>query len=544
MYAATTIRAFCLILVSVMFALTSFAVMPDPALIGPKTEPVNLSDYKQVYHVSANTGNDEQGDGTRDKPWKSVVHALDSISSASEASPAAVLVAEGLYDQNTIVMKAYVSLLGGYAKDTWERAIDQYKSILSGAEVRRVVICADNARLDGFHITAGRSLGHGAGILCEDTSPTISNNVITGNWTLEPPDFNHHRIHQPGYDGGGIACLFNARPVIHNNVIADNGTGVGKGAGISFQGRAYPTATPVAEFRHNVVVNNVSGRSDSNQTRSSSGGGISCAHETSPKIEENIIVGNQSLGLSDTGGIYCEYAASPAISSNWIVGNRGADDGGGIYIMRLSEPTVDNNIVAGNASRGVGGVRISKEGRALINSNLIARNLSGGGVLVRDGYVFLAKNLIVDNQGGVGFEYRQDYAYFVAPSLEGDVIWGNEQPGISVVGKSVKPPIVRNCVVEGGYEGEGNSAADPHLVKDGGTGTISSLSYSAEAHTTTLKGQVPDCAAAGRVLFLGNQASVVKSRDANAVTVWGRLTQEQDGRSVGTFDVMSTYGFR
>jgi hypothetical protein len=117
MYPATMIRIFCLTLTSALFAVTCFAAMPDPAVIGPRTEPVNLGDYKQVYYVSASTGDDEQGNGTREKPWKSVVHALDRISGAGEANPAAVLVAEGTYDQNTVVMKAFVSLFGGYSKE-------------------------------------------------------------------------------------------------------------------------------------------------------------------------------------------------------------------------------------------------------------------------------------------------------------------------------------------------------------------------------------------------------------------------------------------
>jgi len=523
---------------------TAFAALPDPALLGPKTEPVNLSDYHQVFYVSADTGDDEQGAGTREQPWKSVIHALASIPNADESNPAALLVAEGLYDQDTVAMKPYVSLFGGYAKDFWERDIERYLSVLSGAEVRRVVLGADHARLDGFHITAGRSVGHGAGILCEDVSPTLSNNIISGNWTLEPSNFNHHRIHQPGCDGGGIACLFNAHPILRNNLIAANGTGVGKGGGVSFYGRAYPTAEPQAEFRHNIVVGNVSGRSDTGQTRSSSGGGISIAHETNPTIEGNIIAGNRSLGLSDTGGIYCEYTVRPVIRANWIVGNRGADDGGGIYIMRLSEPTVEGNLVAGNASRGVGGVRISKEGRAIIKSNLVARNLSGGGVLVRDGYVLLSKNLIVDNLGGVGFEYKQDYAYFQPPELDGDIIWGNEQPGISIIVKAGKPPVVRNCVVQGGYEGEGNSDTDPNLPQDGGTGTLDTLEYSAATFTTTLRGKIPDCAGAGRVLFLGSQAAVVKSHNGNTVTVWGCLAREENGQTLDSFEIMPTYGFR
>jgi len=520
------------------------AALPDIASLGPHTERISLDTFKHVHYVSADVGSDEQGDGSKAKPWKSVFFALNQINGAGETSPVAVLVAEGVYDQDTVYMKPWVSLFGGYSESDWSRDIEKHRTILSGVGVRRVVIGADNAWIDGFCIKDGLASGPGAGILCDDVSPTITNNCITNNWTLEPPDFKAHRIHQDGYAGGAIACFFNAHPVITNNLIADNGTGVGNGGAVVFHGWIRPKELPVPQFKNNVVINNISGRSERNPTRSSSGGGIAVQYEAAPVIEGNLIAGNRALGLSDTGGIFCEYAVFPKIIGNWIVGNRGDDDGGGIYVMRLSEPTIEGNLVAGNASRGVGGIRLSKEGRALVTNNLVACNLTGGGVLVRDGFIVLKKNIIVDNKGGVGFEYRQDYKYFGAPVIEENIIWGNELPGISAEKVASAPPIIRNNVIEGGYDGEGNSAAPPNLAQDGGEGEIGSVSYSPDTHTTTIKGVIPPCAVPGRVVFVGSQASVIKSRGTDSIELWGRLSTEEGDKTGRSFEVMSTYGFK
>ncbi len=63
--------------------------------------------------------------------------------------------------------------------------------------------------LEGFTITNGFGywLSEGGGIHCENSSPTISNNIITAN-TLDG-------------DGGGIFC-YESSPVISSNVISAN----------------------------------------------------------------------------------------------------------------------------------------------------------------------------------------------------------------------------------------------------------------------------------------------------------------------------------
>ena len=57
--------------------------------------------------------------------------------------------------------------------------------------------------VDGFTITNG-SADYGGGIYCNNSSPTITNNIITNN--------------SSDYHGGGIAC-FTSSPIITNNIL-------------------------------------------------------------------------------------------------------------------------------------------------------------------------------------------------------------------------------------------------------------------------------------------------------------------------------------
>ena len=49
-------------------------------------------------------------------------------------------------------MKQYVDLYGGFNNKTWERDIYKYSTILDGRQARRVVIGADDSRIDGFTV--------------------------------------------------------------------------------------------------------------------------------------------------------------------------------------------------------------------------------------------------------------------------------------------------------------------------------------------------------------------------------------------------------
>jgi len=179
------------------------------AAVGPKTEIVDAGQYSRLIYVSLENGSDKSGDGSKSNPYKTLLSALSRTEIASAESKIAVLVASGTYANGTLIMKEYMDLFGGFDPQTWNRDIDNNQTVLDGDGARRVVLAASHARLDGFIVTNGLSASDGGGILCDDTSPMISNNYIINNAVLEPPDFNHQRIHQEGNHGGGIALIIN-----------------------------------------------------------------------------------------------------------------------------------------------------------------------------------------------------------------------------------------------------------------------------------------------------------------------------------------------
>jgi len=152
--------------------------------------------------------------------------------------------------------------------------------------------------VSGFTIKEGKLWGgYGAGIYCNSSSPTITNNTITAN----SADY-----------GGGIYCSSYSSPIITNNTITANS--------------AVGTLSP------------------------GNGGGIYCT-SSSPTITNCIITGNEALGESNAygGGIYCTSYST--ITNCTITGNRAyrprhdlGGVGGGIY-CDTSSSTVLNTIL-------------------------------------------------------------------------------------------------------------------------------------------------------------------------------------------------------
>ena len=99
---------------------------------GPQTEQINEEDYAIIYYVADNAGSDDNGDGSKEKPWASVNYALSQVLTASVDSRVAILVSGGDYSKSTIQMKEYVDLYGGFSEKDWIRDID--KNIIFGDE--------------------------------------------------------------------------------------------------------------------------------------------------------------------------------------------------------------------------------------------------------------------------------------------------------------------------------------------------------------------------------------------------------------------------
>ena len=164
--------------------------------------------------------------------------------------------------------------------------------------------------VNGFTIKNGHEVQGGGGICCEDSSPTIQNNTISGNST--------------DGSGGGIYC-YNSDSIITNNKLTENW------AGISGGGIKCLKHSPMITY-NTITLNSAGGW----------GGGIYCDH-SSATITNNTIIENSTEGVpGEGGGIFCDYSF-PTITNNTITRNS-ANYGGGIHCYLNSSPIITNTI--------------------------------------------------------------------------------------------------------------------------------------------------------------------------------------------------------
>ena len=478
------------------------AVMVPMEQVGPQSIEFNPKPYDEVIHVSVDGKND------------SVKDALSKIRAAGPDKRYAILVAKGTYNETGIQLKAYVDLFGGFDGVDWKiRDIYQNATVLDGQKTGPVVIGADNARIDGFVITGGEIGSHGAGILCDGVSPTIVNNIITGNQTLRPEWLGQGLGKQIANEGAGIALLGGSRAYVANNLIAENSTEAGNGAGITARGNVQ------GRILRNVFCNNISGAKDDTVfhgkvgSRSSPGAAIACSEASSPQISYNVMVLCAAKNNNDAGGVWVEGNSAPPINYNYIVGNFSGDDGGGIYVMgnlyydeagerhdsSVDEPTnIEDNLIAGNDTGrgGPGGVRVSRWGRVNLRRNLIVANNKGGAYGAEGGAICLAEdNIIADNE------------------------------------------MTRQQAKSKGIDTDKDIPASPKIRL---SGNIDAKNFDPTYYVTEIKVNEPmGGELAGRVIRIGEQWSIIKSSDETGLIVWGKI--DDDAK---TFEILDDYGWK
>ncbi|HXM54372.1 MAG TPA: choice-of-anchor D domain-containing protein [Candidatus Dormibacteraeota bacterium] len=233
-----------------------------------------------------------------------------------------VLVAPGIYPERIDFKgKAITVTSSGGAGVT---------TIDGGAQGRVVNFSNGEGRssvLRGFTIQNGRLTegDAGAGIQILSASPTIANNVITGNSACS--------------DGGGIYESFGS-PLIQGNLITNNGASDqgcsgGGGGGIFVGGAA--TAQ--------VIGNTITGN------HGFWGGALVLFAAGSPTVADNVMSGNSST--SDGGAIWSVNQSDAVIVQNLIVNNRSGATGGGVSFSPPSGtlgPELVNNTIAGNSA--------------------------------------------------------------------------------------------------------------------------------------------------------------------------------------------------
>ncbi len=203
-----------------------------------------------------------------------------------------VLVAAGTYTEN-------INFAG---KDIIVESEDGATlTTINGARANSVVTFTNgetrNAILRGFTITNGLA-GEGGGIVIPFGSPTIENNVISGNGACS---------------GAGIGVA-SSSPLIQNNTISNN-TEEGCSGG--------------------------------------TGGGINVRVASSTEIRNNLISGNSSR---DGAGIAFNAAGSPVVSGNEIRGNTAVAQGGAIFMLNRSDALIEQNLIVGNSAAEGGGI--------------------------------------------------------------------------------------------------------------------------------------------------------------------------------------------
>lgn len=209
-----------------------------------------------------------------------------------------VLVGAGTYMENINFNGMAITVTSEYGPDTTIIDGGSPANPDTGTVVLFISGEDTNSVMKGFTITNGTGTvdpvygAEGGGILCVNSSPTITDNIIcedSARW------------------GGGIECLNNSNPIISNNMIVNN----------------------KADYE---------------------GGGIDMAFGASPIIIGNTISGGTA---QFAGGISVDSLAQPLIRKNIITDNIAFTYGGGIGCYNNSAATIDSCIISGNTLWGV-----------------------------------------------------------------------------------------------------------------------------------------------------------------------------------------------
>ncbi|HKV11353.1 MAG TPA: right-handed parallel beta-helix repeat-containing protein [Thermoanaerobaculia bacterium] len=315
-----------------------------------------------------------------------------------------VVVAPGLYKEN-------INFAGKAI--TVKSAAGPAVTILDGQQLGSVVTFATgegrSSVLRGFTLRNGRvSSTSGGGIRIQGTSPTIINNIVTGN------------------------------------------QGCSSGPGIHVQGGA-----PL------ISANTISSNSVQAGCTGQSGGGINVSGAGSAEITNNTITGNTA---SFGGGVAFNAAGTPTLSNNKISGNTATSSGGGISLSNASNVLIRQNLIVENtAPRGAGIdwlVPSGARGPRLVNNTIAANHASASpfvsGIYADgfDGQVELVNNIIYAKAGMIALSCGASIGASSVPVLRNNDVQNAFNSG------SVSP-YAGSCTDQTGVNG--NAKVDPQF---------------------------------------------------------------------------------
>lgn len=206
---------------------------------------------------------------TKGTYYNTITEAFDA-SDTDETNT--IVVADGTYYENIFFPNNKVIVL----KSENGASSTEINAVNNNYTVVMISNCPDGTTLDGFTITGG-SFDYGGGIYISNSSPTIKNNIITGNNAINysgggiyihnsSPTIQDNTItgNNAMFNGGGI-YIYDSSPTIKNNTISGNDAKIAGGGIYIVEGISSPTiggetAGDTSDF--NTICNNFTGTGD------------------------------------------------------------------------------------------------------------------------------------------------------------------------------------------------------------------------------------------------------------------------------------------
>ncbi|MFH1616633.1 MAG: right-handed parallel beta-helix repeat-containing protein [Planctomycetota bacterium] len=371
-----------------------------------------------------------------------------------------VIVAPGTYQENIDFLGKAITLISTDPNDPNITA----STIINGSQTNDVNIGSvvtfrsgegTNSVLCGFTITGGtgtwlavsweykglRWNRCGGGVVCYNMSaPTIRNNYFIGN--IAGQGGGIYIYGDPGSNPNDpINPSVHITPLVVDNTFLNNSAIVNHGfepPNQDYPNNDHGDGGAIVGFQgvDAVITGNLIQENDADFY----GGGIHLRQWSNGAIEDNVVIGNNSmLGA----GIHITYSSDPLVRSNLVSRNTaGAGGGGGIYVYGYSSPVIERNIVAENVCVNGAGIAVYFSSTGVIRNNFIVKNISGAGIRVR-GHCspHIIHNTIADNSansssGGI------DLTENSSPTIENNIVAYNS-PGYGIYCDQLSVPVLR-----------------------------------------------------------------------------------------------------
>jgi parallel beta-helix repeat protein len=283
---------------SVFMALGAVGMITIVASMPAVANPVNLP----TVYVHPQTGSDQTGDGSSDRPFRTITHALKH-----QRGQTLIQLAEGTYtdEQFPLVISRQTIVQGNPSNRGAEiilRGGGNFRSLFLGQQNVAIVL-QDQAQLRGVTVTNPNPRGFG--VWMERGNPVLTNSILKENTQ------------------DGISINGRATGIVSENLVTKNSAN-----GITIDNLSTP------EIKGNLIEEN--------------GFGISIRQNSAPQILNNQIIRNQD-------GVVIQAQARPLLRNNQIKNNNRT----GIVVLARAIPdlgtanSLGQNTFSGNSEADI-----------------------------------------------------------------------------------------------------------------------------------------------------------------------------------------------